>query len=476
MPITHRDLLRSQQCLKMAWFDRFDPAPVIKDPYKKQASVRAKALARRYFGDGVEGALINALPDAERVYDVILESGEIRVRIDLLERSEEGWKAWFFKTASGIKEHHFHGARICGYLASEAGVKIERYGLLLIDTHYIFNEHLEPQGLFRTKDITRPVRRRLGGGAAIVDAYRTLNASKPPETSIGVWCQSPYVCDYKSRCWETVPSPSVFDLSRMSQRLKFDLYQKGKVTFPELKDAKELQHAQKRQIAAEIDGTSYIDVKAIQKFLNKATRPLQFLDFETFQLILPEFQGQRPYENTPFQFSLHILDDENQLTHHEFLAEPGSDPRALLAQTLAEVLEPSGTVIAYNAPFEKSVIARLSPFSPLLDAWRDAMEDSFLDLMEPFKSGAYYTKAMKGRHSMKTVLPALVPELRYEGMEVSHGGEAVEAYIALFIEPEHPNRQEIETSLLEYCRLDTLGMVKIWEVLERVAQEGNTAD
>ncbi len=61
----------------------------------------------------------------------------------------------------------------------------------------------------------------------------------------------------------------------------------------------------------------------------------------------------------------------------------------------------------------------------------DLMIDNMRDLIIPFRKRHLYYWQMKGSASQKAVLPALVPELGYEGMEVAHGGDAMDAYFAM---------------------------------------------
>ena len=88
--------------------------------------------------------------------------------------------------------------------------------------------------------------------------------------------------------------------------------------------------------------------------------------------------------------------------------------------------------------------------------------------MIPFQKKYYYTPDMKGSFSIKNVLPALVPELSYDGMAINDGGIASVAYESLLTEENFITIQEIKEQLLEYCKLDTLAMVKILEKLENI--------
>ena len=138
----------------------------------------------------------------------------------------------------------------------------------------------------------------------------------------------------------------------------------------------------------------------------------------------------------------------------------------MLAEALVKVMGEQGTILAYNQAFEKGVIRKLADSFPDLRVALEAMSERFVDLMYPFEKGLYYTKNMNGRHSIKNVLPALVPELSYQGMEIGHGGEAMTSYATLHLVEERDREEMIRRSLLDYCKLDTLAMVKIWGKLK----------
>ena len=87
-----------------------------------------------------------------------------------------------------------------------------------------------------------------------------------------------------------------------------------------------------------------------------------------------------------------------------------------------------------------------------------------------FTADYVYHPAFGGSYSLKSVLPALVPEMTYEGMEVADGQSAGQAWESLvgggLGEVE---RERIRKALLDYCGQDTLGMVKLVEKLQRVS-------
>lgn len=218
-----------------------------------------------------------------------------------------------------------------------------------------------------------------------------------------------------------------------------------------------------------------IDKENIQDFMNTLTYPIYFLDFETFQQSIPEFDEVSPYMQIPFQYSLHYIEKENgELKHKEFLAESGTDPRRKLAERLVHDIPKNVCVTAYNMGFEKGVIKKLAELYPDLSAHLLNIRENIKDLMIPFSQRYYYTKAMQGSYSIKYVLPALYPndpELDYHNLPVVHnGGEASDTFLSLIGKPKE-EQERLRNGLLVYCKLDTYAMVKVWEKLKEVIGE-----
>ena len=230
------------------------------------------------------------------------------------------------------------------------------------------------------------------------------------------------------------------------------------------------------QVEAEVANQDFvIDAPAVQDFLDTLSFPLYFLDFETFQLAIPQFDGTKPYQQIPSQYSLHIArDDSGEIEHREFLAEAGLDPRRSVAERLVADIPADACVLAYNMGFEKSRIRELADAFPDLAEHLLVIAENMKDLMVPFLQGAYYARAMGGRNSIKAVLPALFPddsELDYHALEgVHNGSEAMNAFVAL-ADMEPAEAQVVREQLLRYCELDTFAMVKIWQKLREVTCE-----
>jgi hypothetical protein len=223
------------------------------------------------------------------------------------------------------------------------------------------------------------------------------------------------------------------------------------------------------QVEAELTGRKYVNEHAIAEFLAPLTEPLGFLDFETFMEPVPSFDSQRPYQQVPFQYSLHVH-SRGSLSHHEFLGQAGEDPRpSLMAKLLADT-GPCKTVLVFNQAFEVGRLREMAADFPDYAGEIENLIARIVDLMTPFRNRDYYVREMCGSHSIKSVLPALVPELSYDGLAVADGEMAMLAYARLTTVRDREEKEKIRQDLLAYCRLDTLAMVRIWEKLFSLTQ------
>jgi hypothetical protein len=223
-----------------------------------------------------------------------------------------------------------------------------------------------------------------------------------------------------------------------------------------------LNAKQRFQVESTLKKRNKADTAKIDEFLKQLWYPLCYLDFETCRFAVPQYDGSWPYQQVPFQYSAYVQDKAGgKLTHHEFLAEPGEDPRQAFLESLVGMVPKGACIVAYNAPFEIGRLKELAEFSSKHKARLNTMIDSFVDLMLPFKQRHVYFWQVKGSYSLKEVLPALVPGMSYDGMEISDGGMAEQAYRDMCSTDDVKERTRIRKALLEYCKQDTWGMVEI---------------
>ena len=203
-----------------------------------------------------------------------------------------------------------------------------------------------------------------------------------------------------------------------------------------------------------------------QLFLNDLYYPLYFLDFETFTQAVPEWDRLRPYQNIPFQYSIHLIEREGEdPSHLEYLADESSDPRRGLVDRLIRDIPEGACVLAYNKSFEKRVVRDLAQQFPGYSDHLMDIHNNMLDLMIPFQKKHYYKKEMKGSYSIKNVLPALTLGSPYSKMNISDGMKASISYKSLPSLKNLTKKEKIKRDLKTYCRQDTQAMVDVLECL-----------
>jgi len=270
-------------------------------------------------------------------------------------------------------------------------------------------------------------------------------------------------------CWQHIPEYSIFDISNLWTSKKFELYENGILNFEQIDlDDNSLNGNQLLQVNSELNNTSHIDRESISQFLNELSYPLYFLDFETMGSAVPIYDGSRPYQQVVFQYSLHIQRVKGgELEHLEYLAKdnPAIDPRKGFVGQLIEDCGKAGDILVYNIGFEKGRLNDLIVMYPKYENDINRIIDRLKDLMIPFQKKWYYTPDMKGSYSIKAVLPALVPELSYQELEISEGGTASNTFYKMVTGEFEGDIEQTRRGLLEYCKMDTYAMVKILEKL-----------
>jgi hypothetical protein len=396
--------------------------------------------------------------------------------VDILHKGKNGWEVYEVKSSTEVKPIYIQDASIQYYALKGCGLDISKVSVVHINNKYIRGNELEVDKLFTIADVTAQAIEYQEEIPGILEHFEHIlkDRNKEPDIDIGPHCSNPYPCDCQNYCWKqqkNIPDYSIFNISRLSLTKKFDLYHKGIVKFEDIVNVSGFNASQKVQIECELDNNTIINKGEIKNFVRNLKYPLYHLDFETFQQAIPEYEGLKPYQQIPSQYSIHIEDGNGKLDHIEFLAPEGSDPRRELAESLVKHIPKDVMLLAYNRSFERGVIKSLAELYPDLSVHLTAIQKNIKDLMTPFQKKHYYSPSMKGSYSIKCVMPALVPEMEnaYNELEVVHnGGEAMSVYSTLHLVKDKAEVERLRKGLLEYCKLDTLAMVKILEKLREI--------
>ena len=490
MYLSKSQYIRGLQCVKSLWLYKYKRKEAVTPPGAATQVVfdigsRVGELACQLFPDGeaivFEGttfeekiALTKKYMEegVENIYEATFNFNGMLVMVDILHRGVDGWEIFEVKSSTEVKDVYVDDASIQYYVLNGCGLDVNSVSIVHINNKYVRGEELEINKLFTIVDLTDDVKELQEQILLNLDRLEDVvdNKEDEPSIDIGMHCFKPYECDCKEYCWKGVPDYSIFDLAGIRKDKAFDIYSQGVQTIQDIQDISIFSAGQQIQIESELQNKTIINHDAIRTFLNEMTYPLYHLDFETFQQAIPEFEGVSPYQQIPFQYSLHIEHKNSSPVHKEFLAEEGIDPRKALAERLVNDIPVDVMVLAYNMGFEKGVIRKLADRYPEMPSDLMAIHNNIKDLMTPFQKKYYYVPSMRGSYSIKSVMPALVPEMdqAYKDLEGIHnGGEAMNAYASLHLK-DLDDRLQIRSSLLEYCKLDTLSMIKILEKLRNI--------
>jgi hypothetical protein len=271
-------------------------------------------------------------------------------------------------------------------------------------------------------------------------------------------------------CWADVPRGSVLEIARLAWNRRFALYHQGVVRIDDVPAELDLPRTSRRHVDAHQGRKEIIDGAALRTFLNSLAYPIYLLDFETVGPAIPRWDGSRPYDKVPFQYSLHVLRHPGALPEHsEFLAEPGPDPRPALLDELLRATEGSGSILAYHMPFELGVMKKLAEEFPNRRAEIETRIPRMDDLIAPFKTWHYWLPEMGGSFSIKSVAPAIAPDLSYDGLEVADGLAASRTYEELLTGLDAETAERKMRALRVYCERDTLAMVRVLEAVRQAA-------
>ena len=409
------------------------------------------------------------LEDGQHViYEATFVYDDTLVAVDVLAYENGVWNAYEVKSSTSVKEVYYDDAAVQYYVMQGAGVALRNISIVHVNTDYVREGDLNVAEFFHFENITEAVQGLQDDMPQTISSLLEMLKGDMPEVEIGAHCSNPYGCSFMGHCWQHIPEYSVFNIARIGAKA-WELYEQGILEVKDVPEDFDLSDNQQLQVVAEKTGEEILDKKGIKTFVKDLEYPLYFLDYETINPAVPMFDGQQPYRQMPFQYSLHVQEKKGgAITHREFLAPcNGEDTRPAFIEQLIKDCATNGDILVYNIGFERGRTEALMANFP---AYENALEKiiwRMKDLMIPFQQKMYYTPAMKGRYSIKAVLPALVPELSYADLEIADGGTASALYKAHFTS-EKPLPDDTKQNLLDYCKMDTWAMVKILEKLGAV--------
>jgi predicted RecB family nuclease len=478
-------VLAGLQCHKRLWWTVHEPAsPELQPDDALQALFDDGTYVGRVARTHVPGGVLIDLPynayderiarteaalqrGTPIIYEASFRAGQVFASVDVLERRPEGTSLIEVKSTTRVKEQHLPDVAVQAHVLSQSGVKAARLEIMHLNRACAYPDL---SNLFTRTDVTEPACSALEMMPRAIQEQLAMLAGPIPEVAIGEHCSTPYECPFKGRCWPTLPPHHVSTLYAAGRRARL-LEEQGYATIHELPDDIPLKAVQDRQRRAVQAGRLIVEPD-LAAALRDLEPPLAFLDFETVGLPIPVWNGCHPYDAVPVQFSCHVEDAGGRLSHHEWLAEGPGDPRPALAERLIRACSSARTIVVYYAAFERDCLQRMADALPALAGPLRSFADRLVDLL-PMVRNHIYHPAFGGSFSLKSVLPAMVPELRYDLLPIGDGQTAsLELERLMFQEAEMAPeaRAQLREDLLRYCQQDTWGLVKLLERLRLLAR------
>ena len=478
-------LLSLGQCRRKLWLETYQPE-LLAEPSAEKSALLATgntvgAIARQLYGHGA-GHLVSferglraaidstralvAAGGATPIFEATFDHDGVSVRVDVLDRSEPRPKIIEVKSSARVKDHHLDDCAIQAWALVKNGLAPRAVAVATLNSEFVYAGDDRYEGLLVEVDVSEQVQERLAEVDALVtEARRTLAELDEPAVAVGTHCGAPHGCEFYAHCAPPSGKFPVLSLGGGKEHL-FELIHAGYRDLRDVPEAKLESDTQRRIWQQSRLERPYVGGE-LRELVRSLPFPRYYLDFETLAPAVPIFAGTRPFEALPFQWSCHIETNAGQLAHAEFLDLGAAPPMRRLAESLLATLGTAGPILVYT-PYERRVLRELAARYPDLATPLTALAARIVDLHPPTRQH-YYHPEMQGSWSIKTVLPTVAPDLSYATLgDVQDGFAAQTAYLeAIAPTTSDARRAALRRALLDYCRHDTLALVRLVEFFGR---------
>ena len=484
MLLTKTKFVAGSQCLKRLYFIVHQPELAAQPDESDQSIIeqgqQVGLLARQMFPGGVavesrdrEQAIRTTRelidnPEIPAIFEGAFEHRDVFVRVDILQRRpDQRWRLIEVKSTTDVKDHHLDDIAIQHRVVIRSAVDLAASCLAHVNREYVYEGGpIDARRFFKIKNLTGQVESLQPEITfQLRSEFRVLAMPAAPDIPAGRQCSHPFACEFFDHCNEPVPDDHILRLPRIHASTVAKLVALGVQSIRDIPEDYPLSVRLRHACASVQTGTPWFGSE-IKGELKGLRYPLYYMDFETVNPAVPRFAGMRPYDLIPFQWSVHVQRQPGAAVEHfEFLATDKSDPRPAFISTLCDALGDRGSIVVYHQQFESTRLSDLAMWLPECSARVKKIQPRLWDLLPVIRDHVYHP-AFAGSFSLKSVLPALVPAMTYENMEVGDGQAAGLAWESLIRGGlDQHDRGRIRRALLEYCEQDTLAMVKIFGTL-----------
>lgn len=469
--LSKTDFIQFLNCPKSLWLLKNKPKLYPVDEFTEFAK---KLTAEGYEVERYVKMLIDLKDEANSYsFQTVFKTNDgLFSRADMVLNNPDGSVDLFeIKSSTSVKDTNPHNqlkdASFQTIVAKKSGATVRRIFIVHLNGDYIRDGEVKAEELLVFSEVTEKIKALLSETEEeIIDALSLLTKEQIDETSCScLHLSRGHHCNSFDHFNPKLPKPSIYNLPRLSAAKRELFVAEGRFDLDEIKQD-EVSRLQKPVLLSHQTGSPYIDLPDIENFLGILSYPLYFLDYETYASAIPIVSGAKPQSPIPFQFSLHKLDLDMTLTHSEFIAENPEMPFNLVI-TLKKHIGDTGSIITWNRSFENTQNKMMANLYPAHENFLKGLIDRTVDLQDVFKTG-YVDIGFSGSTSIKKVLPVCVPDLSYTGMDIADGTAAMQGWMAMLELPEGQEKNDKRTALLEYCKLDTFAMVKLFEFAQKL--------
>lgn len=469
-------IIAGLQCPKRLWLQVHRP-DLLRESEQTQQSYdfgnQIGKMAQSFFPNGkLIGDIFNpskAISDTQNslfaypsvpIFEAAFSHDNVLIRADLTFNGFDGLRIVEVKSSASVKDYHLNDCAIQSWVIENAGYKIKQIEVAYVNSSFVYSGDDDYDGLLSYENITEHITSLKEQVKDWVDNFKSVLDSDMPKIETGFQCHKPFECPFNEFC---NPSPPEYPLTILSQGHKF-IYEMQKLGIFDVRDVPQVllkTDKQKRIFEATVSGKPIIDKILIQE-LSMLGYPRYYLDFETISFVVPIWKGTSPYQSLPYQWSCHFeASESSEVEHLEYLDVSGSPPMRGFAESLIADMSGIGPILVYSS-YESGVIKQLIKLYPDLTESLNQIISRLVDLL-PLMQKYYYHPHMKGSWSIKAVLPTIALELDYKQLdEIQNGMMAQSAYLEIIHSDTTPKRREDLThKMLEYCKLDTLAMVRL---------------
>ena len=484
MNLTKTDYLHYLKCPESLWLFKNKPEVYPNGKFSKflekltKEGYEVEEYAKKLFFDGVEIEVNSSMSQTQKklndnhtVYfqPSFLSPKGIFARIDILQKLNDGtFHIYEVKSSTSIKKENLKDVCFQKYVCEQTGINISKVSIIYLNKNFIKKGEINPNDLLIIEDITELLVPMFDSVVKEINTASNFIRKKSINEN-ECYCKyntRPNHCDSFKFFNKNINEYSIYDISRLGKKKINELVVNNKSKIIDIPDDFKLSDKQKKQVLSLKNNQPVIDKSAINDELNGLNFPLHFIDYETFPSAVPKIDRLSPHKHHTFQVSIHTLSKNGDLTHFEYLASKMQVNDEMINR-MKKFTNLEGTFISWHASFEIERNKEMIELFPKHTEYLNYINQNMYDLERIFTSH-YIDYRFQGYSSIKKILPVLCPKLSYINLKIQDGTMALDTWGRMVSDPNFKEDiEETKHNLLEYCKMDTLAMVEIYNKLRK---------